>query len=41
MGMNGKAGQFIVIDFDKDRIVVINSITQDFSWKNLILSVIK
>jgi hypothetical protein len=41
MGMNGYGGQAIVIDFDKGRIIVVNSITDDYSWKNLVHSVIK
>src|SRR5210317_2575005 len=41
MGMNGYGGQAIVIDFDKGRIIVVNSITEDYSWKNLVHSVIK
>ena len=31
----------IVIDFDEGRIIVVNSITEDYSWKNLVHSVIK
>jgi len=41
MGMNGYGGQAIVIDFDKGRIIVVNSITENYSWKNLVHSVIK
>jgi len=41
MGMNGYGGQAIVIDFDEGRIIVVNSITEDYSWKNLVHSVIK
>jgi hypothetical protein len=41
MGMNGYGGQAIIIDFDKSRIIVINSITLDYGWKNLAYSVIK
>ena len=41
MGMNGYGGQAIVIDFDKGRIIVVNSITEDYSWKSLVHSVIK
>ena len=41
MGMYGYGGQAIVIDFDKGRIIVVNSITDDYSWKSLVHSVIK
>ena len=41
MGMDGYGGQAIIIDFDKSRIIVINSITLDYGWKNLAYSVIK
>ena len=41
MGMHGWGGQAILIDFDKGRIIVVNSITEDYSWKNLVHSVIK
>ena len=41
MGMNGYGGQAIVIDFDEGRIIVVNSITEDYSWKSLVHSVIK
>ena len=41
MGMYGYGGQAILIDFDKGRIIVLNSITEDYSWKNLVHSVIK
>jgi hypothetical protein len=35
MGMNGAAGQSIIIDFEKSKIVVINSINNDYNWKKL------
>ena len=41
MGMYGYGGQAIMIDFDKGRIIVVNSITDDYSWTSLVLSVIK
>ena len=41
MGMNGYGGQAIVIDFDKGRIIVVSSITEDYRWKSLVHSVIK
>jgi len=41
MGMVGYGGQSIMIDFDKGRINVINSIHIDYNWKKLVHSVIK
>ena len=39
--MDGFDGQQLLIDFDKGRIIVVNSITDDYSWKSLVHSVIK
>ena len=41
MGMVGKGGQSIMIDFDKGRINVINTIHIDYNWKKIAHSVIK
>ena len=41
MGMDGYGGQSIIIDFDRSRIVVINSIHQNYNWKKIAHSVIK
>jgi hypothetical protein len=41
MGMSGYGGQSIMIDFDKGRINVINSIHTDYKWKKIAHSVIK
>jgi len=41
MGMSGFGGQSIMIDFDKGRINVINSIHTDYNWKKIAHSVIK
>jgi len=41
MGMAGYGGQSIMIDFDKGRINVINSIHTDYNWRKLAHSVIK
>jgi len=41
MGMSGYGGQSIMIDFDKGRINVINSIHTDYNWRKLAHSVIK
>ena len=41
MGMDGYGGQSIIIDFDLGRIIVINSIHQNYNWKKIAHSVIK
>ena len=41
MGMSGYGGQSIMIDFDKGRINVINSIHTNYNWKKIAHSVIK
>ena len=41
MGMVGKGGQSIMIDFDLGRIVVINTMHTDYNWKRISHSVIK
>ena len=41
MGMSGYGGQSIMIDFDKGRINVINSIHTDYNWRKMAHSVIK
>jgi hypothetical protein len=41
MGMDGYGGQSILIDFEKSRIIVINSIHIDYNWKKIAHSVIK
>ena len=41
MGMVGKGGQSIMIDFDKGRINVINTIHIDYNWKKIAHAVIK
>jgi hypothetical protein len=41
MGMVGKGGQSIMIDFDKGRINVINTMHTDYNWKKIAHSVIK
>ena len=41
MGMVGKGGQSIMIDFDLGRIVVINTMHTDYNWKKISHSVIK
>ncbi|MDA8691188.1 hypothetical protein N9L88_02750 [Candidatus Pelagibacter bacterium] len=41
MGMSGYGGQSIMIDFDRGRINVINSIHTDYNWRKIAHSVIK
>ena len=41
MGMDGYGGQSILIDFEKSRNIVINSIHTDYNWKKIAHSVIK
>jgi hypothetical protein len=41
MGMSGYGGQSIMIDFDRGRINVINSIHTNYNWKKIAHSVIK
>jgi hypothetical protein len=41
MGMDGYGGQSILIDFEKSRIIVINSIHTDYNWKKIAHSIIK
>jgi hypothetical protein len=36
--MDGASGQSIIIDFDKGRIVVINSIHLNYDWKKIAIS---
>jgi len=41
MGMEGYGGQSILIDFDNSRIVVLNTIHDNFNWYELVLQAIK
>ena len=41
LGMDGFAGQQIVIDPDKSKIIVINTIHNDYDWDKIVYSVIK
>jgi len=40
LGMNGFAGQDIVIDPERSKIVVINAIHNDYDWDKIVYSVI-
>ena len=41
MGMHGRGGQHIVIDFENSRIVVTNAIYEDFNFKKIVYDPIK
>ena len=36
LGMDGLGGQQIVIDFDKKKIIVINSLYSHYNWKKIV-----
>jgi hypothetical protein len=39
--MDGYAGQQVIIDITKGRIVIIHTIDQHYNWKKIALDVIK
>ena len=41
MGMHGRSGQHIVIDFERSRIVVTNALYEDFNYKKIVYDSIK
>ena len=41
MGMHGRSGQHIVIDFERSRIVVTNSLYDNFNYEKIIFKTIK
>ena len=41
IGMDGFAGQQILIDLDNRRIIVVNSLYKNYNWKKIVYSVIK
>ena len=40
-GLDGYAGQQMIIDMTKKRIILVNTIDQHYNWKKLVLDVIK
>ena len=36
LGMDGFGGQQIIIDFDRGRIIVINSLDRHYNWKKIV-----
>ena len=41
LGMSGFGGQNIIIDFEKERIIVINSRDRHYNWKKIVLKKLK
>ena len=41
IGMSGFAGQQILIDIDKKRIIVVNSFYRNYDWKKIVYDKIK
>ncbi|MDB9936837.1 hypothetical protein OAD13_02190 [Candidatus Pelagibacter sp.] len=41
LGMSGFGGQNIVIDFEKERIIVVNSRDRHYNWKRIVLKKLK
>ncbi len=41
MGMHGRSGQHIVIDFERSRIVVTNALYEDFNYKKIVYDPIR
>jgi len=41
LGMDGFGGQNIVIDFEKERIIVVNSRDRHYNWKKIVLKKLK
>ena len=41
LGMDGFGGQNIIIDFEKERIIVVNSLDRHYNWKKIVLKKLK
>ena len=41
LAMDGFGGQQIIIDFEKGRIIVVNSIDRHYNWKKIVLEKLK
>ena len=41
LGMSGAGGQNIIIDFDRKRIIVVNTIDKHYNWKKIVYRTIK
>ena len=41
IGMSGMGGQQIIIDFEKKRIIVVNTLDQHYNWKKIVWKKLK
>jgi len=41
LGMDGMGGQQIIIDFEKKRIIVVNTLDQHYNWKKIVYKKLK
>ena len=41
LGMGGAGGQQVIIDFDRKRIIVVNSVTRHYNWKKIVYDKLK
>ena len=41
LGMDGRGGQNIIIDFEKERIIVVNTRDRHYNWKKIVLKKLK
>ena len=41
LGMGGMGGQQVIIDFDRKRIIVVNSVTRHYNWKKIVYDKLK
>ena len=41
LGMGGMGGQQVIIDLDRERIIVVNSLTRHYNWKKIVLKKLK
>ena len=39
--MDGMGGQQVIIDFDRKRIIVVNSLTRHYNWKKIVYDKLK
>ena len=41
LSMDGMGGQQVIIDFDRKRIIVVNSLTRHYNWKKIVYDKLK
>ena len=41
LSMDGMGGQQVIIDFDRKRIIVVNSVTRHYNWKKIVYDKLK